>query len=945
MNRSPNHRSGLRGADAGALSQRGVVDTPGTSALGFLEDMFPRQEKAFHRRWLDFTRNLYEMIPKIAFEEIRKERPRFDIDEIHSSGQIVGECHDAGERHMLLARLDEYQTPVVCTCEFSACKDVCIHGVGFMVYLLQQLEHADSDLSKSLINEDFATRPFDFHRFQVGDRQRILRRLKRSIDVEKSAWTVSDDSLPPKQERATGRMVWQLDGSNGEVEIRTLVQHPKKRGVGFTKARPLAPERLLHRGDVALNDRDRDVLNAARDQFGSVDYVHMLGGSRVCEMLVGSTNVQWMDRPLVIEPGTVRLCFRKQSADAFRILFRVHSMHPEREDPNFEAEPQQIWAEEDQPIIALVESEPAMVVAELPSGLSSIIHNLVQLDEVPTDEVAGLLEIMAPISRVITVEPPAEWIENESQSSVQPVLLARTHADGSLDFAIRVRDPNGVICKPGCGPELIHESTPEGKLSLVRRSLRCEIQVARGLAVALNETDLDPDATFESLRSSQSIPEIDGVLGFISRVHAVQSETPTQWRQRWASVASRSEVTVAPLEILWDESGGKPMTMIGSLSPNNVRVEIKRKRDWFGLSGSVQIGDQDLTLSSLLSRLQSLTQEDIQGDFIHLGDGKWAKIESDLRLRLQKLRDATHSDRKSLVLDATSTPLIREAFADSQMQLDAIKKWHASVERLEESESIDPELPIGLDATLRDYQLDGYRWLCRLAHWGVGGVLADDMGLGKTLQSLAVLLDRADQGPALIIAPTSVGFNWQREAERFTPDLNATLYRETDRGEFLRNVGPHDLVICSYGLALRDQELLASVPWHTCVLDEAQAIKNSNSKTSKAIFQIPSDWTIALTGTPVENHLGELWSLFHVVSPGVFGGWEDFRRRYAAPIERDDDPEAKCRLASRLKPFVLRRTKSAVLTELPPRTEQTLYVDLSANERATYDQMRTAALG
>jgi len=266
------------------------------------------------------------------------------------------------------------------------------------------------------------------------------------------------------------------------------------------------------------------------------------------------------------------------------------------------------------------------------------------------------------------------------------------------------------------------------------------------------------------------------------------------------------------------------------------------------------------------------------------------------------------------------------------------------LERLERAEQLDPQLPTQLNATLREYQIEGFRWMRKLAEWGVGGILADDMGLGKTIQTLAVILDRASQGPCLVIAPTSVAFNWMREIERFAPSLNAHLYRETDREDFLLQLGPGQVVVCSYGLALRDAGKLKEVEWHTMVLDEAQAIKNSRSKTSQAISSIPADWTVALTGTPVENHLGELWSLFHVVSPGIFGGWEHFRTRYASPIEKDNDQDRREALRQRLQPFVLRRTKGEVLRDLPPRTESNLYVELSPEERKRYDQVRLSTI-
>ncbi|MFG0263385.1 MAG: DEAD/DEAH box helicase, partial [Novipirellula sp. JB048] len=236
------------------------------------------------------------------------------------------------------------------------------------------------------------------------------------------------------------------------------------------------------------------------------------------------------------------------------------------------------------------------------------------------------------------------------------------------------------------------------------------------------------------------------------------------------------------------------------------------------------------------------------------------------------------------------------------------------------------------------------RWLARLSKWGVGGVLADDMGLGKTVQTLGVLLDRAALGPTLVIAPTSVGDNWVREAERFAPSLKPHLYRDSDRQELIDAVGPGDLVVVSYQLVQRDAKKFATRDWSTLILDEAQFIKNSQTKTSRAIRMINADWRIGLSGTPLENHLGELWSLFRTISPGLLGSWDRFRNRFADPIERHKDDKQRQSLARLVRPFILRRTKNKVLKELPERTEITLHAELSQAERKRYEDVRMAAL-
>jgi SNF2 family DNA or RNA helicase len=221
------------------------------------------------------------------------------------------------------------------------------------------------------------------------------------------------------------------------------------------------------------------------------------------------------------------------------------------------------------------------------------------------------------------------------------------------------------------------------------------------------------------------------------------------------------------------------------------------------------------------------------------------------------------------------------------------------------------------------------------------------MGLGKTVQAIAVLLDRSKLGPALVLAPTSVSFNWVDELRRFAPTLNPILYTETDRsgaGGDLARLGKRDVVIASYGLLVRDADKLAATKFATLVVDEAQALKNPNTQRTRAARMLDAEFRIALSGTPFENHLGELWSLFSVVFPGLLGSWDQFRDRFALPIERDKNPAARAALSRVLQPFLLRRTKQEVARELPARTEIEVPVALSDEEQALYEDARLAAV-
>ncbi len=234
--------------------------------------------------------------------------------------------------------------------------------------------------------------------------------------------------------------------------------------------------------------------------------------------------------------------------------------------------------------------------------------------------------------------------------------------------------------------------------------------------------------------------------------------------------------------------------------------------------------------------------------------------------------------------------------------------------------------------------------MSRLAAWGAGACLADEMGLGKTVQTLALLVARGKDGPALVVAPTSVGPNWIREAQRFAPSLKPILHRGAGRAATLAKLRPGDLLVTSYDLLARDAEELSDIRFTTLVLDEAQAIKNGDTTRARAARSLDADFRLALTGTPVENRLSELYSLMEFLNPGFFGSEAEFRERYVVPIERDNDAARSSALARVVRPFLLRRKKAEVLTELPARTELTRAVERTPAERKLYEAARQLAI-
>lgn len=856
-------------------------------------------------KWGEQFDELLQSLPEEVHDRKTFDYARFEVERIYAGGEIQGVCHDRGDAYQVYACCRQQVPPAGCSCSDSFGEAPCKHIEAFVDYLASQLSDDDTPLSRKVNSKRFSTGKPDRSRYKVD---RGLLELKR-LDVLIKSLPVAQESLsvdlPPVKEQVEQRLVWNFSSGGGVFELHPMVQQLRKRGGGFTKGKRISHERLKLGYEASLSAADAEVIDAitfAQDRYGYRS-TWTLDPLVAIEKLVGQSNVLLNDESAKVEP--LELGFTLSEIDGlWRFVLMINGKAAFK--GKF------VWSEDQ--VVAIDFESSTLLTCMLPPSTVTTMRALLVFPPLEKSHLPALIDKGRQLQKVVNLRLPEDAAGPLQDVEAKPCVVLRSRLDGSLDYGIRVRDSSGAILKPGALPA-VRATVVDGKPVQLCRNLASEIKAVSALA---DELGFSTDVS-------------DGWNGTIRDFG--------QGLQLLDTLQSQHE----GVELLWDSKSEKPPKMLGSLAAKNVRVDITSKRNWFGISGQCDFGKQTMPLDELLQNLTT-SSDSIRGDFVRVGDGQWAKVSESLRERLTRLKDATNVDRKTLTLDATSAPAIRDLI-ESDIEVKAAKNWHQCLARLERAENLDPVLPAGLKAELRDYQLEGFKWLRKLAEWGVGGVLADDMGLGKTLQTLAVLLDRASEGPSLVIAPTSVGFNWVREAQRFTPDLNVILYRETDREECLANIGPGDLVVCSYGLALRDESALSKVEWGTVVMDEAQAVKNSRSKTSQAIANLNSKWTVALTGTPVENHLGELWSLFHLVSPGVFGGWENFRKRFALPIEKHSDDDARRSLSQRIKPFVLRRTKSQVLTELPPRTETNFYVDLSPEERDQYDRVRLSAIG
>jgi len=400
------------------------------------------------------------------------------------------------------------------------------------------------------------------------------------------------------------------------------------------------------------------------------------------------------------------------------------------------------------------------------------------------------------------------------------------------------------------------------------------------------------------------------------------------------------ELQKAGARCLWPQD--EPYKVVARAEGADLNLTIKSASDWFSASGELQV-DDDRVIS--LARLFELMDASQGSRFLELEDGQFLALSDGFRAQLDEFQALSSANKNGTQkLSALAAIALEELFETAVMNSDGA--WEERQRALRAAKEYRPDLPNTLRAELRPYQHEGFEWLAQLSHWGVGACLADDMGLGKTVQALAVLLLRAKLGPALVIAPTSVVPNWIDEAHRFAPTLNVLHYvgAPGEREAMLESLEAFDLVVVTYGLIQNDIERFAKLDWSTLVLDEAHAIKNASTRRARAVKSLKAEFRVATTGTPIQNNLMDLHSLFGFLNPGLLGSAAKYKAKFVLPIERDGDTETSARLRRLISPFVLRRTKTEVLDDLPSRTEITLNVELSEDEATLYEALRTRAL-
>jgi superfamily II DNA or RNA helicase len=426
----------------------------------------------------------------------------------------------------------------------------------------------------------------------------------------------------------------------------------------------------------------------------------------------------------------------------------------------------------------------------------------------------------------------------------------------------------------------------------------------------------------------------------IRRDHSVESHAEAAFhrmgaREAYINQARSHEIAVNKLSkaVLEATALGWLVEAEGTLyrRAGHFELNLKSETDWFDLSGAADFEGKSVPLPELLAALRSGSKT------ITLDDGTVGMLPEEWLKKYGMIAHLGTPQGDSLRFGKAQVGVL-DALLLSRPEIGFDKQFEKARGQLRKFDGLDAaDPPTAFKGELRGYQREGLGWLRFLRKFGLGGCLADDMGLGKTVQVLAMLAGKR-KGAALVVVPKSLIFNWKQEAARFAPKLKVLDHTGLGRSKTNESFAEHDIVLTTYGTLRRDAALISEFRFDTCVLDESQAAKNANTDTAKAVKLIQADHRLALSGTPIENHLGELWTLFDFLNPGMLGRAGAFGGD--AGSLRNPDAETRELLAKALKPYILRRKKTEVAKDLPEKTEQTLHCELDADQRRLYDELR-----
>ncbi len=698
--------------------------------------------------------------------------------------------------------------------------------------------------------------------------------------------------------QSQSRIIYYVNGS-GQITPRL---QKSKDGVTWSKGRNIALS-TFQAGIPEMNDKDKIVSTHVKcytSNGWSYSETWELQGARAMAELAGYPLVfseRQPDVPVVITKEKPQITVTK-TPKGFRIESNV-------DDSKLTGG-----------LILQKENDFLFHVMELTTSQCELLNILSELKDFPKESEQQLAALLPQLSQVLTVHSDLVQSEKHLKKVKADTLITvqlQPLGEGiKAELFVKPFIDQPPYCKAGKGNVSVMGTVKHEKVQAMRDLKResANLQQLLEYLQPLSEEQEPEEDVFIFTDAYQS-------LHMLEILHAHLDAVRIEWPQ------------------------GVKMNLKGNADFKNLSLSVKGTGQWFELEGDLKVDDHTIMkVSELLQRVR-----ESKGRFIALSANEFISLSDKLRKQLQALDPFLTEEKGKLRLPSLTAPALLEIEKEG-VQLKKNTAFSNLIKRIEAAEKVHFTAPKQLKAELRNYQTEGFCWLSRLAYWGAGACLADDMGLGKTLQAIALLLSRGKQGASLVVAPASVLLNWKSELERFAPSLTPLVMNDAgcDRKALVKNASDYDVVLTTYGLLINEADTLAAKEWNVITLDEAHTIKNKETKMSKAAMELNGNFRLLLTGTPLQNHLGEIWNLFQFANPGLLGSFQQFTEKFIYPIEKNGDKNRQRQLKRLLQPFILRRTKTEVLDELPEKTEITLHVELDEQERALYENLRREAI-
>lgn len=693
------------------------------------------------------------------------------------------------------------------------------------------------------------------------------------------------------------RVAYLVSMNNGYIQP---ILQTSTDGVNWTLGRNIALQRLQSGNVPDLTETDLRVskaISAVRGYYGKVDY--SLSFDAAIPLLIGHPCVFLYSSPTVpveITEARPELTITKDKRNFYLKTNITDTIKT---------------------VQIIPETETRYKILKLTTKQKEILEVLTKMPVLPVQAQDKLLKLISVINETVTVH--SDLIDTNSGSLTKVtadsrIIVQLLPIGNSLkvDLYVKPFTTQPPYCRAGSGAKSIL-ATIDGVRSQAVRSMNKELANRNSISNELQQiTDTEDDNP-----DSFVFEKPEQTLGMLERL------------------ADFTEIAC----VEWPE--GVKFKVSKPVGFSSLFCAIKMKNSWLEVSGELKV-DEELVVS--IQTLLTAMRNSQTGRFVELNPGEYIALTEQLRKQLANLEAVGTIDKKgNLQLPQFSAPVLAD-LTDLGATMKGDGKYKSLLKNIKDVQVKDYTIPKQLKAELRDYQAEGFRWMARLADWGAGACLADDMGLGKTVQAISILLHKATGGASLVICPASVLPNWKKEIGRFAPSLRVLVLNDaSDRTGMVTEADKYDVVLVTFGLLVTEETLLVGKAWSVTVIDEAHTIKNKETKSSKVAMQLQSDFRMLLTGTPIQNHLGELWNLFSFITPGLLGSFEHFTDYFINPITQDKDKSKQKRLKRLISPFLLRRTKQAVLDELPSKTEIIQEVDLSEQEKAYYEVLRREA--